>query len=94
MHTQVATQLKAAGWLPDVLIASNAVRSRETLDAMREVLPELDYADIHYLGSLYTISQLDGQTRAHLQDIVAGEASEKNRCVLCLGHNKGIYLLT
>ncbi len=56
---------------------------------MREALPALDYADIHFLGSLYTISQLDGQTRAHLEEVVAGEASGVTTCVLCLGHNKG-----
>ena len=68
---QIAQQLAAGGWLPDVLISSNAVRSRETLEAMREALPALDYSDIHFLGSLYTISQLDGQTRAHLQEVVS-----------------------
>lgn len=87
--SQIAEQLASTGWLPEVLISSNAVRSRETLEAMREALPALDYADIHFLGSLYTISQLDGQTRAHLQEVVAGEAKRSHSCVLCLGHNKG-----
>jgi phosphohistidine phosphatase SixA len=62
----VARQLRAAGWLPDVLVCSNAVRSRQTLEEMRRELG-VDDADEHYLGSLYSISQLDGQTRAHLQ---------------------------
>ncbi|KAL4522750.1 hypothetical protein Ndes2526A_g00898 [Nannochloris sp. 'desiccata'] len=85
----IADQIKAAGWLPDVFICSNAVRSRETFEAIREHLPETDYADIHFLGSLYTISQLDGQTRGHLQEVVIGEATASHNCVLCLGHNKG-----
>lgn len=32
---------------------------------------------------------LDGQTRAHLSDIVAAEAAPEHSCCLCLGHNKG-----
>jgi len=86
---QIADQIKAAGWLPDVFICSNAVRSRETFEAIRDHHPETDYADIHFLGSLYTISQLDGQTRGHLQEIVVAEATARHNCVLCLGHNKG-----
>ena len=86
---QIADQLKATGWIPEILIASNAMRSRQTLDAMQTRLSELDYADIHFLGSLYTISQLDGQTKAHVEEIVAAEASAEHRCVLLLGHNKG-----
>jgi polyadenylate-binding protein len=85
----IADQIKAASWLPDVFICSNAVRSRQTFEAIRDQLPEADYADIHFLGSLYTISQLDGQTRAHLQEVVVAEASAKHSTVLCLGHNKG-----
>jgi hypothetical protein len=38
---------------------------------------------------LYTISQLDGQTRAHLQEVVIAEATAAQKTVLCLGHNKG-----
>lgn len=86
---QVAEALRKEGWIPDVLICSNAVRSRQTLEEMRSALPELEDADVHFLGSLYTISQLDGQTRAHLETIVVTEADDGHRCVLCLGHNKG-----
>ena len=72
-----------------MLICSNSARSRQTLEEMRRGLPELEDADSHFLGSLYTISQLDGQTRAHLQEVVAAEAADTHACVLCLGHNKG-----
>lgn len=86
---QVGKQLKEAGWLPDVLVCSNSLRSRQTLDVMRQELPELEDVDAHFLGSLYSISQLDGQTRTHLEEVVAAEASTTHACVLCLGHNKG-----
>lgn len=81
--------MREGGWIPDVVICSNALRSKQTLEAMGEELPELEDADAHFLGSLYTISQLDGQTRAHLQTIVETEARSQHACVLCLGHNKG-----
>jgi phosphohistidine phosphatase SixA len=85
----VARQLASSGWVPQVLVCSNAARSRQTLDEMRRALPALGDADEHVLGSLYTTSQLDGQTRGHLAEIVAAEAEDGHACVLCLGHNKG-----
>jgi len=81
--------MKEGGWVPDVVVCSNALRTRQTLEAMREEMPELEDADAHFLGSLYTISQLDGQTRAHIETIVETEAQSHHGCVLCLGHNKG-----
>jgi hypothetical protein len=41
------------------------------------------------LGSLYTTAALDGQTRAHLTELVCAEATPAHDCCLCLGHNKG-----
>ncbi len=64
---QVAKQLRELGWVPDVVICSNALRTRQTYDVLRDEIPELADADAHFLGSLYTVAALDGQTRAHLQ---------------------------
>lgn len=86
---QVAEQLLAGGWLPEVVVCSNARRTRQTLDAMQGAVPELAEADAHFLGSLYTTAALDGQTRGHLADTVAAEAAPHHTCCLCLGHNKG-----
>lgn len=85
----VAQKLRHIGWIPDLLISSNALRSRQTLDELLMVLPEIEDADQHLLGTLYTTSQLDGQTRGKLEEIVIAEASIDHSCVLCLGHNKG-----
>lgn len=85
----VALQLRDAGWIPEVLIASNATRSRQTLEELRRQIPALEDADAHFLGSLYTVSQLDGQCQSHIANVVATEASLQHTCVLCLGHNKG-----
>jgi phosphohistidine phosphatase SixA len=86
---QVAEQLRAAGWLPQVVVCSNAQRTRQTLDQMQKAVPELADSDAHFLGSLYTTAALDGQTRGHLAEIVAAEAAQAHTCCLCLGHNKG-----
>lgn len=43
-----------------------AARAVPAAQVMREVIPELEDADAHFLGSLYTVAALDGQTREHL----------------------------
>jgi hypothetical protein len=72
-----ASALKAQGWVPDVVLASNARRTKQTLEAMGEAMQELEDVDAHLYGSLYTISALDGQTRQHIE--VGGGA---DRCLL------------
>ena len=92
-HTtlQVAQQLRDAGgpWVPQVVVCSNSLRTRQTLDVMQRVLPELADADAHFLGSLYTTAALDGQTRGHLSDTLAAVAAPAHACCLCIGHNRG-----
>lgn len=70
----VATKLREMGWVPDVILASNAKRTRQTLEAMTTDFEELENADVHYLGSLYTAAALDGHTRPHLQVGVGSRA--------------------
>lgn len=46
--------------------------------------------DAHYMGSLYTVAALDGQTKTHLEETIRSLASDaKHFCVMCVGHNKG-----
>lgn len=86
---RVAEEMKSLGWIPNIVMSSNSVRSRQTFEVMKSVIEELSHADLHFLGSLYTESQLDGHTLPFLARILAVEASEDHECVLCLGHNKG-----
>lgn len=87
---QVAQQLADLGWVADLVICSNSVRTRQTLDAMQDARVGLEAAKVHLRGDLYTIAALDGQTRQHLQDVITEETADSNAtCVLCLGHNKG-----
>lgn len=85
----MAAKLRARGWIPQVVVCSNALRTRQTYDSLSSMIPELEDADLHFLGSLYTIAALDGHTRGFLEGLVAAEASSTQTCVLCLGHNKG-----
>lgn len=57
-----------------------------TLDEMAEADDALSGVDAHYLGSLYTVAALDGQTRGHLEEVIRGVACDTaNFCVMCVG---------
>jgi phosphohistidine phosphatase SixA len=56
----IAQKLQQLGWLPDLVLASNSKRTKQTLDHMAQLWKELGDVDSHYLGSLYTVSM---QTR-------------------------------
>ncbi|KAK9824993.1 hypothetical protein WJX81_006015 [Elliptochloris bilobata] len=89
----VAEKLASRGWLPDLIMSSNSLRTRQTLQAMSAAVASFGAAETHLLGSLYTVAALDGQTLKHLQGLVAGAADRGRsavQCVLCLGHNKGM----
>ncbi|KAK9834729.1 hypothetical protein WJX74_008747 [Apatococcus lobatus] len=87
---EVAKKLKQMGWLPDLIVCSNAMRTKQTLQSMTEAVATFGAAVTEFRGSLYTVAALDGQTRRHLQELISEAAeSVKAKCVLCLGHNKG-----
>ncbi|KAG2433041.1 hypothetical protein HXX76_008768 [Chlamydomonas incerta] len=82
--------LKERGWTPDLVLASNSKRTKQTLDEMAEVMHELADVDAHYYGSLYTVAALDGQTRDHIVECLLEVCDDaRNRVVMCVGHNKG-----
>eukprot|EP00879_Flechtneria_rotunda_P004186 GHRR01004434.1.p1 GENE.GHRR01004434.1~~GHRR01004434.1.p1 ORF type:complete len:228 (+),score=77.17 GHRR01004434.1:210-893(+) len=86
----IARRLQQLGWIPDLIIASNSKRTKQTLDTMAEAAAELSQVDAHYLGSLYTVAALDGQTKHHLEETIRSVACDfKNSCIMCVGHNKG-----
>jgi phosphohistidine phosphatase SixA len=87
---QVAQQLADLGWVADLVICSDSTRTRQTLEAMQEARIGLEDARVHLRGDLYTIAALDGQTRSHLQGVIAEQtAGSHARCILAMGHNKG-----
>lgn len=77
---RISSRLRDMGWMPDLIIASNSKRTKQTLDAMTEAEQQLGEADAHYLGSLYTVAALDGQTRQHIEECIrslAGDAAHR-----------------
>lgn len=86
----IAKALKSKGYIPNLFLSSNSARSKQTYGAMMETMPELEVADAHFFGSLYTESQMDGHTLPHLMELIRslGDVT-RHTCVLCLGHNKG-----
>eukprot|EP00798_Chlamydomonas_sp_ICE-L_P030021 gene30021-17915_t len=73
----IAKKLSEMGWKPDLVLASNSKRTKQTLDAMADVMPELSDVDTHLCGSLYTECLLE----------VVDDG--RHHCVMCVGHNKG-----
>lgn len=52
--------------------------------------PACPQVDAHFMGSLYTVAALDGQTKHHLEETIRSMATDaKHFCVMCVGHNKG-----
>jgi phosphohistidine phosphatase len=87
---KVAEQMQKLGWIPNIVMSSNSLRSKQTFESMKTVIEDLNKADLHFLGSLYTESQLDGHTLPHLWQLLSIEACDDDHsCALCLGHNKG-----
>lgn len=87
--SKVAALLQSRGWLPDLVICSNALRTRQTLEAMQHASPDFAAPTHKYFASLYTVAALDGQTRRHIAECITGAVAESVACVMCVGHNKG-----
>jgi len=87
--SSVAAQLDKLGWHPQLVLSSDAKRSRETIEAMLGACDSLRHAAIKYYGSLYTMAALDGECLGHLKTLLLEEATDAMNTVLCVGHNKG-----
>eukprot|EP00250_Pteridium_aquilinum_P013746 c21549_g1_i1 orf=424-1200(-) len=85
----LGSKLRLVGWLPDLILCSDSVRTRETLDVMKECIPEFGDAEVHFLGSFYSVAAMDGQTAQHLQETICKYARDDIRTVMCMGHNRG-----
>jgi phosphohistidine phosphatase len=77
---RMAKWLAKAGYRPDVVLCSTAIRTRETLDFMKDALGN---AKVHFEGDLY-LSPADGLLE-RLRNL-PGEADS----VLLVGHNPGL----
>ena len=60
---KVAQKLCLKNWVPDLVLASNAKRTIQTLEEMAIVMKQLNKVEHHYYGSLYTFSALVSKPR-------------------------------
>ncbi|KAH7293118.1 hypothetical protein KP509_28G012800 [Ceratopteris richardii] len=85
----LGSKLQLAGWLPDLILCSDSLRTRETLEVMKEHVPEFRDIEVHFLGSFYSVAAMDGQTADHLKETICKYATDEITTVMCMGHNRG-----
>ncbi|CAI7877575.1 unnamed protein product [Closterium sp. NIES-53] len=85
----IAKKLARVGWVPSLILCSDATRTRETLEIMRKEEDGFAEAKARFLGSFYTVAAMDGQTARHLHEIVVQLAPDSADTVMCMGHNRG-----
>ncbi|CAH2064333.1 unnamed protein product [Thlaspi arvense] len=86
---KVAQILSTLGWLPQLILSSDATRTKETLKSMQAQVDGFMEANVHFIPSFYSIAAMDGQTAEHLQQIISKHSSPDITTVMCMGHNKG-----
>lgn len=76
----VGAELRARGWVPDMVLVSSARRTRETWTELHDFMPEARHSVIEALYLAGT-SALEAAIGAH----------DKNETLMVLGHNPGIH---
>ncbi|TYI27667.1 hypothetical protein ES332_A05G192500v1 [Gossypium tomentosum] len=66
----VSRKLERMGWIPQLILCSDALRTRETLNIMQEEARGFLEAEVHFISSYYSIAAMDGQTAEHLQPTI------------------------
>ncbi|GMI91408.1 hypothetical protein like AT3G52155 [Hibiscus trionum] len=85
----VSQKLQRMGWIPQLILSSDAVRTRETLKIMQEQVRGFLEAEVHFISSFYSIAAMDGQTAEHLQRTICQYSSGEILTIMCMGHNRG-----
>lgn len=79
--------------MPQLILCSDTVRSRETVEALTLAEPLFSAARVSYLPSLYAASAMDGETTAHLRFALSAALAACGpvppQTVMCVGHNRG-----
>ncbi|KAL3519243.1 hypothetical protein ACH5RR_017392 [Cinchona calisaya] len=86
---KVSQKLQSLGWIPELILSSDARRTRETLNIMQKEVRGFLEAEIHFLSSFYSVAAMDGQTAEHLQQAIREYSRDEILTVMCMGHNKG-----
>ncbi|XP_059439881.1 uncharacterized protein At3g52155, chloroplastic isoform X2 [Corylus avellana] len=85
----VSQKLQQLGWIPELILSSDAVRTRETLKIMQEQVRDFLEAEVCFISSFYSIAAMDGQTADHLQHVICKHSKDEILTVMCMGHNRG-----
>ncbi|KAJ4815736.1 Phosphoglycerate mutase family protein [Rhynchospora pubera] len=85
----ISQKLEQMGWIPELILSSDATRTKETLEILRENIKGLNQAKVHFIPSFYSIAAMDGQTAEHLQKAICEFSTDEILTVMCMGHNKG-----
>ncbi|XP_050226992.1 uncharacterized protein At3g52155, chloroplastic [Mercurialis annua] len=87
--TTLSLKLQQLGWIPQLILSSDAKRTRETLQLMQQRVPAFLNAQVHFISSFYSIAAMDGQTAYHLQQAICKYCTDDIHTVMCMGHNRG-----
>lgn len=85
----VSQKLQQMGWIPQLILLSDALRTRETLTIMQEQVRGFMEAEVHFISSFYSIAAMDGQTAEHLQRTICEYSRDEILTIMCMGHNRG-----
>ncbi|XP_021293774.1 uncharacterized protein LOC110423755 isoform X1 [Herrania umbratica] len=85
----VSKKLQHMGWIPQLILSSDALRTRATLNIMQEQVRGFLEAEVHFISSFYSIAAMDGQTADHLQRTICQYSRDEILTIMCMGHNRG-----
>ncbi|KAG0618890.1 hypothetical protein M758_4G099000 [Ceratodon purpureus] len=85
----IATKLEKHSWVPELILCSDSLRTRETLEIMQAQYNDLSDAEVRFLGSFYSVAAMDGQTAQHIQENVLKYCQDDITTIMCMGHNRG-----
>ncbi|KAL8470232.1 hypothetical protein ACS0TY_032912 [Phlomoides rotata] len=85
----LSQKLEQLGWIPELILSSDAQRTRETLKIMQEKVRAFLEAEVHFISSFYSVAAMDGQTAEHLQEAICKYSTNEILTIMCMGHNKG-----
>ncbi|KAJ3693227.1 hypothetical protein LUZ60_008707 [Juncus effusus] len=85
----IAHKLEQLGWIPQLILSSDATRTKETLEILRENAIGLRDATVQFVPSFYSVAAMDGLTAEHLQKAVCELSDDQILTIMCMGHNRG-----
>ncbi|XP_051135987.1 uncharacterized protein At3g52155, chloroplastic [Andrographis paniculata] len=86
---KLSQKLEQLNWIPELILCSDAQRTRETLKIMQERVRGFMEAEVHFISSFYSVSAMDGQTAEHLQQAICNYSRDEILTIMCMGHNRG-----